>query len=306
MKNLRKSMLGLIALCIIVFLSQTSVAQNKFEKWKIDFDKEVEWIKITDSGILLVAAKGEGLYGIDPSSGETLWEFQEVKNLPEDLVEVITNSNYIIVYGRGFKSGQAYCLDASTGELKFNTMDKFQMSLTGGVTPIYQTESLLLVAGDRFVNVKPETGEVLWDVNGFVSGGDKRILGPQTFGLRSDKKMSIQSIKGNQPFLFDSKETFIAHLAKGHLAKYNVNTGERIWGFDFKENKIKLKDDVQTSAPNLGFAQMQIDFDRKRVYLPVGDKLMAVNTETGALVWFSEKKSLPGKVVDMVWTDEGI
>lgn len=295
----------LLGIFMFGLLPVSLMGQSKFKKWEIDFDKEIEWMKVTDAGIPLIATKKDGLFGIDPVDGSTLWQFDEVKNLPEELMEPVSGSNYIIVYGRGFKTGDAYVIDVTTGDVKFTAKEKLPTGLTGGMMPIYQTESLLLVGGDRFVNVNVETGEVLWDVTGFVSNGDKRISGPALNNMRPDKKMSLMTIRGNQPFVFDSKDTFIAHLAANHLAKYNVKTGERIWTFDFKESGFKGKE-VVLASPATGVGQMMVDTDLNQLYFPMGEAMMAVDAKSGKLNWVADKNAIKGMVVSIGRSDKGV
>jgi outer membrane protein assembly factor BamB len=47
--------------------------------WQLDFDKEVEWTKITDAGILLAGTTDMMLMGIDSRNGEILWESDIMK-----------------------------------------------------------------------------------------------------------------------------------------------------------------------------------------------------------------------------------
>ena len=47
--------------------------------WQLDFEKEVEWTKITDAGILLAGTTDMMLMGIDSRNGEVLWESDIMK-----------------------------------------------------------------------------------------------------------------------------------------------------------------------------------------------------------------------------------
>lgn len=295
----RNILMSMLAIFLIVGSSQ---AQNKFEKWNITFDKEINWIKMSDSGILLVGAD-DGLYGLDPESGETKWSFKKLKKVTEDMIEVVEGTDYIIGYRKGIMNvGKIMIINSATGELKYDVYERYKILAGKGATPIYQNKSFLLMDDVRAINIDAESGEINWEVKDFL-GKNRRA---QVFRLNADNKGVAVSIKGNQPFMFDSPSTFIAHLQAGHFAKYDLNTGKQIWDFDFKGNKIKLGKEPQVSAPRLGYAFMQLDQKNKRVYLPVGNSLLAVNSENGSFVWMAQKKSLPGKVISMQKVEEGI
>ena len=61
-----------LTIFLVVFLTTYSYSQEAL--WQLDFEKEVEWTKITDSGILLAGASDMTLFGIDSRDGNVLWE----------------------------------------------------------------------------------------------------------------------------------------------------------------------------------------------------------------------------------------
>ncbi|MEQ8907378.1 PQQ-binding-like beta-propeller repeat protein [Ekhidna sp.] len=78
MKNTIKLILGLM---LLIALSPTK-AQDAL--WQLDFDSEVEWNSITESGILLVGTKDFTLHGIDSRDGNILWSseaFEQAKKM---------------------------------------------------------------------------------------------------------------------------------------------------------------------------------------------------------------------------------
>lgn len=62
---------------LIVFTLGYSQAQEAL--WQLDFEKQVEWTKITDGGILLAGTTDMILMGIDSRNGEILWESDIMK-----------------------------------------------------------------------------------------------------------------------------------------------------------------------------------------------------------------------------------
>ncbi|MEP2025141.1 MAG: PQQ-binding-like beta-propeller repeat protein [Reichenbachiella sp.] len=61
---------GILVVCLLTFMGSLR-AQDAL--WQLDFEKEIAWNKITDSGILLVGTSDMGLHGIDSRDGNKLW-----------------------------------------------------------------------------------------------------------------------------------------------------------------------------------------------------------------------------------------
>ncbi|MEM7298135.1 MAG: PQQ-binding-like beta-propeller repeat protein, partial [Bacteroidota bacterium] len=68
MKQLIKS---LVAIVIITIATYTTKAQDAI--WQLDFEKEIAWTQITESGILLIGTNDFTLHGVDSRDGNLLW-----------------------------------------------------------------------------------------------------------------------------------------------------------------------------------------------------------------------------------------
>ena len=66
-----------LLISMALLLGNQVIAQEAL--WQHDFDKEVEWSKITESGILLIGSTDMMLMGIDSRNGEKLWESDIMK-----------------------------------------------------------------------------------------------------------------------------------------------------------------------------------------------------------------------------------
>lgn len=66
MKKLKLTMLALILL-----ISGAAHAQDAL--WQLNFDREIEWNMVTESGILLVGTSDWNLHGVDTRDGNLLW-----------------------------------------------------------------------------------------------------------------------------------------------------------------------------------------------------------------------------------------
>jgi outer membrane protein assembly factor BamB len=72
MKPIKLTILGIMCLCLSAVNAQEAL-------WQLDFEKEVEWTKITDVGILLVAQSDMKLMAFDSRDGSKLWESDIMK-----------------------------------------------------------------------------------------------------------------------------------------------------------------------------------------------------------------------------------
>ena len=68
-----------IYLLSIMLLGAFSLGQAQEALWQLDFDKEVEWTKITDVGVLLAGTSDMILMGIDSRDGNIMWETDIMK-----------------------------------------------------------------------------------------------------------------------------------------------------------------------------------------------------------------------------------
>ena len=60
-------------LAIALFLLMQVQVFAQTQKWEATVENDVEWTKITDTGVLLVGTKNFSLLGVDPVSGKVLW-----------------------------------------------------------------------------------------------------------------------------------------------------------------------------------------------------------------------------------------
>lgn len=72
-----------ILLSLILFVT-VSLTQAQDALWQLDFESEIEWNSITESGILLVGTKDFQLHGVDSRDGNLLWTseaFEQAKKM---------------------------------------------------------------------------------------------------------------------------------------------------------------------------------------------------------------------------------
>ncbi len=62
---------NLTTLILLLFLTGVATAQEAL--WQLNFEKEIEWNMVTESGILLVGTSDWNLHGVDTRDGNLLW-----------------------------------------------------------------------------------------------------------------------------------------------------------------------------------------------------------------------------------------
>ena len=297
-----KKLVLLLSLLLCCIFSNIYAGGEKL--WTQEYPKEINWMMVSDAGILILGTD-EALYGVNPETGEELWKQEDQKKIDREYVEVIDVTPVILVTRKGLRN-EAVAINTLTGEAIFSTKDYNFMPMHGAM-PVYDNLTFLLAGVEgksrsTFYNVDMATGEVNWKQDEWLGpkSGD-----PQLVALNQEKTFSKLGLIGNQYVVFDTDNTFFAHLANGHLAKYDMRTGEMIWQANFKDYKVKPKPEGASSIA-YGYAQMRYNEANNTLYVPISNSLVALNADDGSFVWGEKPEDLKGKVSNMEFIDEGI
>ncbi|MCY7409601.1 MAG: PQQ-like beta-propeller repeat protein [Chitinophagales bacterium] len=200
-------------LLLLLFISTTQIFAQQTPVWKIAIGENIQWERITPLGIVVVAGSS-GLYGIDPAKGEIAWKqiSPVLSNLPEDNYEVIANTPYVAIVGKG-NLPQQVILNSLTGKIVCNSKDA---GINGVVSRyiLYETGNILIygVTGGYQPVVAVfdiATGQIKWQKSNLFGKG---LLG--------------EKIQGKP--LEDGKDAIIV-ATNGGVYKVNTGTGEIIW-----------------------------------------------------------------------------
>ncbi len=297
-----KKLIILLTLIFSFQLMQTYAGGE--ELWKQEYPKEINWMMISDAGILILGTD-DALYGVNPDSGEELWKREDQKKIDQEYVEVIDVTPVILVTRKGLRN-EAVAINTLTGETIFSTKEYNFMPMHGAM-PVYDNLTFLVAGVDgksrcTFYNLDMATGKVNWKKDHWFG---PKCGDPQLVALNQDKTFSKTGLIGNQYVVFDTDHTFFAHLAKDQLAKFDMNTGDMIWAANFKDYKIKPKPEG-ASAIAYGYAQMVYNENNNTLYIPISNSLVAVNASDGSFVWGEKPEDLKGKVSNIEFTDKGI
>ncbi len=283
----------LIALGVLFILPTISFAQQ----WSKEFDKEVNFIKMTEAGVAVVGTD-DALYGIN-GEGEVLWHNEKLRKVEENRVEILSGSELIFVSDKGLMARNR-AINVLTGVEYADRGVKFANIFAAAIV---HPANLLLVLPD--IN-SPESIEA-WDIN------SNKVLwtlgGEFPYAIAAEKMASLTAtFQGMQPFTYTSNTSGILHLGLGHLAEYDFTTGQPKWQFDFGPYKIKKpgKDNSDTASnPSKGYAAMKFDEASNTLYFPFRNILIAIDASTGRAKW-DVKANKTGLVKDIYVTNDGV
>lgn len=283
-----KSLFG-IALLNVVTVSTVLGANQDWPQWRgpmrnseVSADADVQWDKIATakvlwetnvgigySGVSVVGdraftmghdGKGnETVYCLQPGSGKELWKFTYPAKLLPAMHVGGPNATPTVAEGRVYtlsKDGQAFCLDAATGEtLWSNNVEK----LLGIKTPTWGYASSPILFGDRVifdagrvVALDKNTGKQAWMSAEtyhpgyttpviFKNGSDPILTSFGGKGLSLHHAQSGEEI-AHHPFktqydlaatdpivMDDGEHIFISAVSQGEMLRFDGTKLESVW-----------------------------------------------------------------------------
>ncbi|MFA7332165.1 MAG: PQQ-binding-like beta-propeller repeat protein [Candidatus Delongbacteria bacterium] len=265
-------------------------------EWVKNFDREIQWQKLSDSGFLILGTE-EALFALDPASGETAWSLDQFKKMPEDFIEMLPGTQFAAVTYKGGLLGfgnTTYLLDVTTGEIKWDSA-KLELGNSPGQFYLPEAGGLLLYGmskkGKMTVKlVDLATGNEMWANDGLY----KKF--PAVFPISEKKKLRM-GIRGNQNPLVVEGKGILELVSPMGLRMLDPKTGQVKW-----TSKLKVKN---VPAVKGGFAQMTLSADGQTVFVPLDQTLAAVKVSDGSLAWAKPAK-LKGIVYQLEATNQGL
>lgn len=253
--------------------------------WTHKPTEDIKWYRLNESGTLLVATDN-GMYVLDPETGQTVWRRDDLRGIAEYQVHEIGGTPLLLApqnSGTFQKGTKLFALDIMTGQTVWET-EKLKGS-TVQVTPIYQRDMVVLLtvkdnshAKDKpdIIALKLSDGSLLWESE-FTENVD-------LYGIeRGSKYFPKYDLSGAQPPIYEGDSIYFTYAG---LHRFDLATGKLIWKvpYDVTEGKIKR-----------GNAQAVIDGDV--IYTSAKGQVRAIEKETGAVRWSS--KDFGGAVAEM-------
>ena len=211
----------ILLMLLIAFTGTISVAQNKSD-WTKNFPSKINWYKITDAGVLVVATK-DGLYGVNPIDGKEIWKNDDIENIDESNYDPIEGTPYIVMAKRGVFKSSNKIVDVVTGKQIANTRE---LGLSSLMKRIYLMKSNAVL----FYGIGNTGKPTLMKIN--LADGTKQWEQQKLFEKNSEQIVSEAGEVADGLFIATNRNIY----------KLNPQTGEQLFSID-------MKSDIPVAAP---------------------------------------------------------
>ncbi|MBL0146963.1 MAG: PQQ-binding-like beta-propeller repeat protein [Chitinophagaceae bacterium] len=165
-------------LVLIFQLVSTLLVAQKNSDWQKNFPSKINWYKISDAGVLLVATK-DALYGLSPE-GQEVWKADDIENIKESNLDIIENTPYIVVVKSGILKGTNKVIDVVTGNIVFNSGDNNFANVTKRLY-LPKSNKLIFYGGSKngvlmLMMVDLTTGQKLWEQTKIFEKNSEQIV----------------------------------------------------------------------------------------------------------------------------------
>ncbi len=226
-----KKSLFFFTLIFVMYFLQAEISPS----WRKSFGSPVNWQKITNIGYLIVSTNN-ALYGINPETGDVLWENKTLAAIPEEAYEQVTGTQFFSLTTGG-EISDIIIINPSDGKILFDS-EKEGISAVLSKHPLGQSGRLLIIGTKKgelsatLLMYDVNTGEQLW-VNEKLFVEQKSTEGKSGFGAFMTNLESAALTMGNiagltaEPLEINEETLLIAH--PNYIISLNANTGEENW-----------------------------------------------------------------------------
>ncbi len=254
-----------------------------------EFNKDIKYKKLTAIGIYLVLTD-EGLFGLDPKTGDELWSVVGEKLKPDDIEYIEGSPLLMVAKTKGFTT-------KTINMSAINIMDGTEMWAVEGIEgilvgnePVPEHEIVLLFSMGGKDGIAVNAFDIYDGSHKYkVAFPEKQemkkvsLMKPEGAGTFSTKL----KIVGHQMPIVDG-DHLIMHY--DYLRKIDLKTGQQIWMDKekdrAKEHKNRPKPD-NTPLLRSNFAQMILKDGV--IYTPYEKGMAAFDAATGQIKWRIEK-----------------
>ena len=293
---MRNYKLTLLALMLIA--SVTAKAQDAL--WQLNFEKEIEWNSITESGILLVGTSDFKLHGIDSRDGNILWTseaFEQAKKMKgpdgkkvtpkyafETFIRVLSDeevpevSDFVeLKFTDGYMYKQYAILNLQTGEEVISPR-KAEMPIQK--IPIYGELAQINYNGTGYI---PELKMVIMSASyvDYQQKGAPLITLTKMADLLSQKIIWSNEEIAVNGFPYVLADGNIVLAGNTQVAKMNPKTGAVLWSYNTSEKKQTFEEFDLSLDLSTGYF-----FEKKKN----NGALIALNMADGKKLWELELK----------------
>lgn len=272
---------------LLIYLVSVFVSANLFagdNNWEIETENQIHWLKTFHDSLIIVASKNK-ISAIQTATGETAWELQDFKDADKSIYASIESSDRAIIfqYERNFPNHDdpirnkilPSLIDVPTGEILLNnesmgiyhSLGMYKMPNNNFLLYAYNVKEKISI---RALDV--QNGKIIW-VDSVSYMDDK----PKILNHEQSENVTLRTIIGNQPPVFDTDSTMIILDNKKYVRKWNINTGKILWAVEYKQKRYALlRDD---------FAFAKLNEENTVLYMVLNNSLCAVDVNNGSIIW---------------------
>jgi len=286
--TMKKGSLNAFGCCVLAFscsfsLSLSRAATSSEPTWTADLGSEIKWVESTPFGELMVATN-DSLIGLNPSSGQPLWEWGDRQSLANvELSSLPGTPFYRIDYRNGIM-----VLDPNAGRIVFDSID-------AGIDTLEETH-------------------FLYDRNAMIAIGDSKLGRKRSLAYvdmdSAKAKWMIEADAGRILSIESISEDKILVVSLFEIRCIDARSGNVLWNKPTTPESGQLngalggflKALAETAVQNMEIAVDYYHSD-DTFYIGSGDDEQATSTyiaydaETGSLRWQSDLRAYPGNLI---------
>lgn len=262
---------------LLVLTSAAGSLQQTSPAWQFTSPDTIGAVQVTPFGTLAVQT-GHGVVVLDIATGQTVWSRDDARAF-----DVIERSPYGVLS----TDSSLELIDFETGRVRWSFG---QLGLTWLRYIAQPDHGLILVYGGA-----EAAGLAVGALD--IASGTLRWIQPDLFGAphfaehRDDIRLSA-----GPPILWDSDTTMVLSPNYGGPIKLDARTGTLLWRIDTLANQKPPDPRDRSGAPLAG---------EGRIFVPYGKRLLAVESETGRVIWNHHDK-YNGLITQMELTPHGL
>jgi outer membrane protein assembly factor BamB len=251
----------------LLFLMIFAFSISKAEitpSWKKNFDSPVAWQKVTNIGYLIVSTQ-KALYGINPESGETLWENTNLGSIPPESFEQVRGTQFFSITTGG-EMPDVVIINPMDGKVIFDS-EQEGIAAVLSKHPLNRSCRLLVVGTKKgelsltLLMYDVNTGNQLW-MNEDLFKVQKSTEGKSGLGAFMTNLESAVATMGNvagltaDPLEIDNETLILAH--PNYIVSLNGQTGAANWMTPINPS-TRAELAVVDSDPGVVFASVETE-----------------------------------------------
>ncbi|MBN2522925.1 MAG: PQQ-binding-like beta-propeller repeat protein [Bacteroidales bacterium] len=283
--------------------------------WKKNFDSPVAWQKVTNIGYLIVSTE-KALYGINPESGETLWENAKLGSIPIESFEEVRGTQFFSITIGG-QISDVIIMNPMDGKEIFNS-EQEGIAAVLSKHPLSRSGKLLIVGTKKgelsltLLMYDVNTGELLW-MNEDLFKVQKSTEGKSGFGAFMANLESTAATMGNisgltaDPLEMDNETLLLAH--PNYIISLNAQSGTANWKTPI-ESSTRAELAIVDSNPGVVYASVETEQTSQTTSsseptTQYYNLTYALNAKDGKEIWAKPYK-VKGQLNTMIFDTRGL